>query len=105
MDDRTRSHGTETQPEGNSIDAPAAEAPVRRGWRRAAPVLILGIVLAAAATRFISPNRPASRTAASDQPMPVAIATAISGDIDITLDGLGTVTSLATITIVSQITG
>jgi multidrug efflux system membrane fusion protein len=37
--------------------------------------------------------------------MPVAIATAISGDIDITLDGLGTVTSLATITIVSQITG
>jgi multidrug efflux system membrane fusion protein len=105
MDDRSRPDSTETQSEGNFIAAPAAEAPVRRGWRRAVPVLILGIVLAAAAAWFISPNRPASRPAASDQPMPVATATAVSGDIDITLDELGTVTSLATVTIVSQISG
>ncbi|MBO0752419.1 MAG: efflux RND transporter periplasmic adaptor subunit, partial [Bradyrhizobiaceae bacterium] len=37
--------------------------------------------------------------------MPVVVATAATGDIDITLDALGTVTSLATVTMRSQISG
>jgi membrane fusion protein, multidrug efflux system len=105
MDDRTRSHGTQTESHGRVIDTPAAEAPARRGSRRPIPILILGIVLAAAAYWFMSQPRPASRTAASNQLMPVGTAVATSGDIDITLDALGTVTSLATVTIVSQISG
>ncbi len=105
MDDRSRSHATETQPEGNFIDAPAAAATVGRGKRRAVPLLILGIVLAAAAGWFISQHRQQSRPVASNQPLPVATAVAASGDIDITLDALGTVTSLATVTVVSQISG
>ena len=37
--------------------------------------------------------------------MPVVAASAAVGDIDITLNALGTVTSLATVTIKSQISG
>ena len=37
--------------------------------------------------------------------MPVVAATAVKGDIDLTLDALGTVTPLATVTVVSQIAG
>jgi membrane fusion protein, multidrug efflux system len=37
--------------------------------------------------------------------MPVVVAPATTGDIDITLNALGTVTSLATVTIMSQISG
>jgi multidrug efflux system membrane fusion protein len=37
--------------------------------------------------------------------MPVVVAPAVTGDIDITLNALGTVTSLATVTIKSQISG
>jgi multidrug efflux system membrane fusion protein len=41
----------------------------------------------------------------SAAPMPVVVAPAAVGDIDITLNGLGTVSSLATVTIKSQISG
>jgi multidrug efflux system membrane fusion protein len=37
--------------------------------------------------------------------MPVVVAPAVTGDIDVTLNALGTVTSLATVTIKSQISG
>jgi membrane fusion protein, multidrug efflux system len=37
--------------------------------------------------------------------MPVVVAPAVTGDVDITLNALGTVTSLATVTIKSQISG
>ena len=47
-----------------------------------------------------TPSRPAGAVA-----IPVTAATITKGDVDITLDALGTVTSLATVTVISQING
>jgi len=51
------------------------------------------------------PTPPPARQNAFTATMPVVAAGAVTGDIDITLNGLGTVTSLATVTIKSQISG
>ena len=50
-------------------------------------------------------NAPTGRAAFAAGPMPVLVATAQSGDMPITLTGLGAVTPLATVTIQSQISG
>jgi multidrug efflux system membrane fusion protein len=88
---------------------PLREPPARtRGshWR---PVLLLGIllVLIAALVAWLhsrpAPKAPAGRFASG--PVPVVEATAQKGNIDIIDNALGTVTSLATVTIQSQIAG
>jgi multidrug efflux system membrane fusion protein len=52
-----------------------------------------------------TPGQRGGRFSANAAPMPVVVAPAAIGDIDITLNALGTVTSFATVTIKSQISG
>jgi multidrug efflux system membrane fusion protein len=88
--------------------APAIERPVRR---RPAGRLLLALLLvlaaAALAWRLLAPA-PAPqerRMASAAPPQPVSVATATRGDIRIMLNGIGTVTPLATVTVRTQIAG
>jgi len=93
---------------------------VRRPSRGAAPValpkrlwsrvlwLALGILLLAALAWVIfRPAAQAPRTGrfALNGPMPVGIASAETGDLPVTVNGLGTVTPLANVTVRTQISG
>ena len=103
MDDRTTTDFARTQP---------LSRPVRH--KRTAPKIsrrlgLLTLVVAAAAVSWWfygrQPAPPPARPNAFAAATPVVAATAVSGDIDMTLNGLGTVTSLATVTIKSQLSG
>jgi membrane fusion protein, multidrug efflux system len=87
----------------------------RRGIVRFVPgglktvVVALAAVLVALLVWAIKPNpnaRPANPFfAGRNAPVPVGIAKASLGDIDVTLDGLGTVSPLATVTVKPQVGG
>jgi membrane fusion protein, multidrug efflux system len=105
MDDRTTTDFHRTLPLG--IPGPAVKvAPKKRR-----PILVLLLLAVAAGAGYWYYTRPAPQQA---QPSgrapfvattPVVAATVANGDIDITLNALGTVTSLATVTIRSNISG
>jgi multidrug efflux system membrane fusion protein len=63
----------------------------------------LGILLLALVLYLVYPTAQ-TKTRASG-PMPVAVVTATNGDITVTLDALGTVTPLATVTVRPQVSG
>lgn len=93
---------------------PPAMSPGRKRWRLL-PWIILVLAVAAIAWALLRPHaktdgppRPGSHGAAAgngDVPQPVAAGAARTGDMPITLTELGTVTSLATVTVQSQISG
>ena len=66
--------------------------------------VLLGLVLLAWLLKPKASSAPGGRFAAGG-PMPVVVAAAQSGDMPITLIGLGAVTPLATVTVQSQISG
>ena len=70
---------------------------------------IAALLLALAEAILWFKGSPTGQTGASDRsaaaPSPVVAATAASGDVDIALNGLGTVTPLATVTVRTQIAG
>src|SRR6266478_4327272 len=104
MDDRTTTTDfIRTQP----LDRPLTRKRVKSKTGRRLGLLLL-VAGAAAAGWWIytrQPTPPPARQNAFTGVMPVVAAPAVTGDIDITLNGLGTVTSLATVTIKSQISG
>jgi multidrug efflux system membrane fusion protein len=87
---------------------PVRPRPRRRIWGRLIWLLIgLAVVGAVAWVVFrphAAPRAPTGRFS-SDQPMPVATATAETGDLPIVRSALGTVTPLATVTVRTQISG
>jgi membrane fusion protein, multidrug efflux system len=107
MDDRTTTDFHRTLP----LDVPGQAAKVAPRKRR--PVLFLLLLAVAAGAGYWyyarsapqqQPQQPTGR-AQSALTTPVVAATVATGDIDITLNALGTVTSLATVTIRSNISG
>ena len=85
-----------------------------RGWcSKHLPVgertmwVVLGLILLVLFVWAILPSKNAATQggAGMNGPQPVGVAKAVKGDIDITLDALGTVTPLATVTIRPQVSG
>jgi membrane fusion protein, multidrug efflux system len=104
MDDRTSTNFHRTQP--LELPEPLSKAAPKK--RRRFGLLI--VLIAAAGVGWWMYTRQApeptpARRADLAATTPVVAATAVVGDIDITLNALGTVTSLATVTIRSQISG
>lgn len=96
-------------------DDPAARR--RRGWTRFVPggmktvVVSTAVLLVALLVWAIQPNPNTQRTrnpffaGGRNAPMPVGIAKASLGDVDVTLNALGTVTPIATVTVKPQVGG
>ncbi|MBE7211246.1 MAG: efflux RND transporter periplasmic adaptor subunit, partial [Gluconacetobacter diazotrophicus] len=92
---------------------PRVAAPRVKGRRRWLPWVILLLVAAAIAFALLRPKQAAppgrhgrhAAGATGDRPQPVSAARIRTGDMPVVLTELGTVTSLATITVQSQISG
>jgi membrane fusion protein, multidrug efflux system len=103
MDDRTTTDFTRTKP----VDTPVTTKAVAPKKRRRLGLLLI-LVAAAALGWWLYGRQSAPQATRQSQfanAMPVVVAPTVTGDIDITLNALGTVTSLATVTIKSQISG
>jgi multidrug efflux system membrane fusion protein len=103
MDDRTATDFSRTQPLDKPVKRKHAKS--KTGGRL---MLLLVLVGAAAAGWWLYGRQPAPQAGRPNpyaNAMPVVVAPAAAGNIDITLNALGTVTSLATVTIRSQISG
>ena len=102
----TNLHRQQEAPKVRVLRKDAARAPMP-GWRRLAWLSLL--VVAVAALGWWIHTRPSELPRAGRSPtggpVPVVAATAQTGDVAITLNGLGTVTPLATVTIKTQISG
>jgi multidrug efflux system membrane fusion protein len=84
----------------------------RRGWfsLRSIAIAIVLIALAVLVAWYLTPAQttgPSGRGGRfnPNQPMPVVAGTVRTGDMPVTLNGLGTVTPLATVTVKTQISG
>jgi membrane fusion protein, multidrug efflux system len=110
MDDRTRTEHHERLPLVLPDDEPGADTNINQPRRRrlwpAIGLIVLGAIGIWYYYYYAQHDGVAapSRTSGGST-IPVTAATITKGDIDITLDALGTVTSLATVTVVSQISG
>ncbi|HZT21097.1 MAG TPA: MdtA/MuxA family multidrug efflux RND transporter periplasmic adaptor subunit [Dongiaceae bacterium] len=111
--DRAPSQPAQRAPAPDSPTRPPPDrksaGPRRRwGWR----ILWLAVCLAAlielalwVGGRRVEPVPPSGRAAEAAPTVQVGVATVTKGDIPVTLDALGTVTPLATVTVKSQISG
>ena len=109
MDDRTKTERPEAWPGPITRpgEAPPPTAPPRRR-RRGWLVVLLGLLLIGGVGYWIY-QRPApttvERARRGGQTPPVTAVAVQNGDINVTINALGTVTSLATVTVRSQISG
>jgi multidrug efflux system membrane fusion protein len=104
MDDHIVIERGETLPVVRPADHPQPTTSPT-GPRRLWVVIALIVLVAIGAWLLARHQRPAGPARQAAATVPVSVATLARGDIDITLDALGTVTSLATVTVVSQISG
>jgi membrane fusion protein, multidrug efflux system len=107
MDDRTVTERHEYLPVDHPADSPGTKTATRTGRLRLSSAIALVVISVIGIGWWFyiqhdraTPSRPAGAVA-----IPVTAATITKGDVDITLDALGTVTSLATVTVISQING
>jgi multidrug efflux system membrane fusion protein len=82
----------------------------RRSWLRAGLWLLVMALVAVALVVYLPhlshrPETARGGRAMSGGPVPVGVATAQTGDMPVTLSGLGTVTPLAVVTVQSQLSG
>jgi multidrug efflux system membrane fusion protein len=108
MDDRTKTDRTEpwpghTRPAPTHSPVPPAETKPPSGLGRIVAVIV--ILLLAVGLVWWLRHKPAEVTRTRPGLPPVATAPVQTGDINVTINALGTVTSLATVTIRSQISG
>jgi multidrug efflux system membrane fusion protein len=92
---------------GNASDARPGEPPgvPRRHQYWRAAWIVIGLLIAAALAWFFLAHRSSRNARPPPPPVTVVAAAAQTGDIDVRLKALGTVTSLATVTVMSQING
>ena len=96
------------QPQGDAIYRDTEPAWRRHLAGRRVPLIVAALVLLLVVAWLLTPkggSKPAGGRFAMAGPMPVVAASARSGDMPITLAGLGAVTPLATVTVQSQISG
>jgi multidrug efflux system membrane fusion protein len=105
MDDRTKTDLKEAWPGQHTTPAQTPPKPTpRTPWRLALGILLILLVIVGIVVWVRS--RPASDVQRARPGLPpVATAPVQSGDINVTINALGTVTSLATVTIRTQISG
>jgi multidrug efflux system membrane fusion protein len=109
MDQRTDRHPFDPAPglEDHRVSGRPWIRHVPGGWKTlviAGAVLLIGLVVwLVRPSGTASPNRPGF--AGANQATPVGIAKVTSGDINVTLNALGTVTPLATVTVKPQVGG
>jgi multidrug efflux system membrane fusion protein len=104
MDDRTKTDPSKGWPETRPGQTPFEHPPRPRWGRRLGVFLVLLLVAGVALWVYLRPQPAAPRNPRSGVP-PVATAPVQSGDINVTTNALGTVTSIATVTLRSQISG
>jgi membrane fusion protein, multidrug efflux system len=99
-------------PTGLESSAPAGGSTpfVRRHWLGLAIAAIIFLLLLTGVIRFIQHKQAASAAGPGGRggqngPVAVSVATAVSGDIQLRIPALGTVTPLATVTVRTQISG
>jgi membrane fusion protein, multidrug efflux system len=105
MDDRTLPERRENLPVDHPTDAPDIETTKRTGRRWLSSAIALVVIGAIGIWFYAQHDRSMPSRQAGAVAIPVTATTIAKGDVDITLDALGTVTSLATVTVVSQISG
>jgi membrane fusion protein, multidrug efflux system len=105
MDDRTKTdHEAWPAPQTRPTLPPPARKPVRR-QRRPVLIGILVVLLVAALAWWLRPQPVPPSPGRGGIVPPVSTAAVQTGDINVTINALGTVSSLATVTIRSQISG
>jgi len=105
MDDRTKTdHEAWPAPQTRPAMPPPARKPVRR-QRRPVLVGIVVVLLVAALAWWLRPQPVPPSPGRGGIVPPVSTAAVKTGDINVTINALGTVSSLATVTIRSQISG
>jgi multidrug efflux system membrane fusion protein len=101
--------GDQTRPAPAGQPATVAAPARRRSWLRPILWLVLLIVIGLVAWRFLGGTGGSGQGRAGRNgdgaPQPVGVATIGTGDLKVTLNGLGTVTPLASVTVKTQIAG
>lgn len=95
-------------PQGGPIGTETESAGRRLFAARRLPIIVVGLLLLVLLAWLLTPKagtKPPTGRFNTGGPMPVVSASAHSGDMPITLIGLGAVTPLATVTVQSQISG
>lgn len=90
-------------PQAGSVQGGGPEHRAR--WRRRVLALSLAVATAVALGALFALWHPSGRGRPAPPPVSVVAAAVTTGDIDVQLNALGTVTSLATVTVISQING